>query len=85
LHAGDTIEPWRLRLKKSMPVESRALRRFSNLVMNRDLNGIAPVGLDRRPRKLVINQEYGLLISIWGYNPPLDCEVITSDDPSGGR
>jgi hypothetical protein len=55
------------------------------LVMNRDLNGIAPVGLDRRPRKLVINQEYGLLISIWGYNTPLDCEVITSDDPSGGR
>jgi hypothetical protein len=52
-----------------MPVERRPFLGSSDLVMNGDLDSIAPVGLNFWPRKLVINQEYRLLISIWGITP----------------
>jgi hypothetical protein len=65
-----------------MPVERCTFLGFSYLVINSDLDSIAPVCLNCWPRKLIIDQEYRLLISIWGYNSSLDREVVTSDNSS---
>lgn len=54
-HARYTIHPWGLFLKKSMPVKRRPLLWSGNLIMNSDLDGIAPVCLNCWTGKLVID------------------------------
>lgn len=65
-----------------MPMDGRPLLWRRDLIINGDLDGIAPVGFNRWPGKLVVNQKDGLLVAIGGYNSPFHCEIIIPDDPS---
>lgn len=65
-----------------MPMKGCAFLWFGDLVMNRNLDGIAPVCLDYWSGKLTVHQQDGFLISIWSYNSTLDCKVVSSDNSS---
>ena len=77
-------------------MQGRAFLRVFNLVVDRDLDGISPIGLNHwlysisratyrwvwetHPRELSVNKERGLLEAIRCYGPSCDCEVIRSHD-----
>jgi hypothetical protein len=52
--------------------------------VNGDLDGVAPVCFNYWPRKLSIDEDHTLLITIRGNQPTSDSEVIAPDDPSIG-
>lgn len=68
-----------------MPMKRRALHRTSNLVDHGNLDGIAPISLDRRSRKLSVDQDHISLDTIRSHDAALKNEVVASDNACVGR
>ena len=82
LHTGNTVIPRCLLLQHSVPVESSSLFGSRNLVVDRHLNHITPIRLNLRTRKLAVDEDHILKISVWCDLSTGDSEVIVSDDTS---
>lgn len=80
LNRGYTIIPRSFLLENTMPMESSAFLRASDLIMNGDLDCISPVGFDSWTRKLSINQNNVLLVSIRSKCAARYSEVVGSDN-----
>lgn len=85
VNTRDTILPRGSRLQETVPVKSGALLRASDVVVQSDLDRVAPVSLDRRSRVGTVDEEDGLLVSIRGDGAAADGEVVGSDDTCIGR
>lgn len=77
-HTRNTILVRSAPLQKSVPVHSSTLFRSSDVVVDRDLNGVSPVGLDGRTRVLTVDEKCRDLISIRSYNSSADGPVVAS-------
>lgn len=80
IYTGDTILPWCGGLKEAMPVKSCSLGLangvLGDVVVNGDLDGISPVGLDGRAGEGPIDKQNGFLISVWSQHSSTDGKVI---------
>lgn len=82
---GNTILPRRPSLQETVPVKRSALLGTSDVVVQSDLDGITPVGLDGGSGVSPIDEQCLLLIAIRGNSATADGEVICPDDTSVGR
>ena len=77
LHA---IVPRRLFLQNSVPMQCSTLFWTGDFVMDCDHESVSPVGLQCRRRKLPVDQKNTRVHSIWCYETPRDCKVVSPND-----
>lgn len=59
-----------------MPMESGAFFRSGKLIVNIDVDDIAPICFDCRPWKLIVDKKNFPLITVGSYGASLYCEVV---------
>lgn len=72
-----TVHPRRPDLADSVPVESGAFFGSRDVVDERNLDPVAPVGVDRRPRELAVDDQHLPLDTIWRQLGSRNVEGVT--------
>src|SRR4051794_16163337 len=75
----DTIIVWRLGMRKTMPMDRRPLSRTFDLVGDRDLDDISPVGFDHRSGKLSVYQQHVLVAAIGPESTASDGPIVVTN------
>ena len=80
-----TIIPWGCSLQDAMPMEASTFFRSGDLVMYRNLEGVAPICRNLRSWELIVDEKDALVDTIWCNKAAADGEVISSDHTCSGR
>lgn len=80
--AGDAVLPRAPRLEEAVPVYRRALvlGLVLDVVVDADLDVLAPVGLDQGARELTVDEDDALLVPVGRYHAAADVEVVPPHD-----
>lgn len=65
-----------------MPVNRKSLLWDCNVVVNRDLNRVSPVGFDKWTGKGPVDQENRTFVAVRGYTVSAYGKIISPDNPS---
>lgn len=76
LDRGNTVEPRRLRLQETVPVQRSAL--VGQIVVNDDFNPVTPVGFNRWARELSIDDHACPLVPVWCDRLLSKCKIIVA-------
>lgn len=78
-HTRHTVLVGGTSLQEAVPVHGGALFRAGDVVVNSDLDGVSPVGLDHGSRVLAVDQKCRDLISVRRYRSSADGPVVAPD------
>ena len=80
LYSRDTIIPWRLLLKKPMPVEGGAFLGAGNVITDLDIEGVTPVAFNGRCWKSPVDEQGTSVHTIRGNKATSYVEVVIASD-----
>jgi hypothetical protein len=67
-----------------MPVKTQTFRAVADVVVDRHLDCISPIGLDERSWELIIDKDNVFRVTIWSFGRPRYCKIIGACDASVG-